>query len=363
MNSPADRLLFTIPSLRGGGAERVFAIVAGGLSEIGFDVHLALAQREGPWLERLPKSVVVHDLKAPRVRQAAWPLWRLVRKLQPAAVFSTITHMNKMVGLLRSGFPTNTRVLLRESTSRYLERRFVSHRLGPLHRAAYRAADKVICLSEGMREAAHREYGISWSRLVRIYNPLDNTSPVDQFPEAPSLGNPGILSIGRMDDSKGFDRILAAFPACLKRYPGATLTLLGDGPHREALKRQAAALGIADRVSMPGFERRVSRQLKACDLFVLASRFEGLPNVLLEAVDAECPVAVVEHPGGTREVMELLGQADRITTDLSEWRPAWFERPAAAVRQTALEHFGLSTIVQQYAALVHETADSPRIAA
>jgi glycosyltransferase involved in cell wall biosynthesis len=200
--------------------------------------------------------------------------------------------------------------------------------------------------------------------LVRIYNPLDETSPALQpAAAAPPLGNPGILSIGRMDESKGFDRILAAFPACLKRYPGATLTLLGDGPHREALERQAAALGIAERVSMPGFDQDVSRQLRACNLFVLASRYEGLPNVLLEAVGAECPVVVVEHPGGTREIMELLGQAERMTTDLSEWRPAWFERPAADVRQAALEHFGLSSIVQQYAALVRETVDSQRIAA
>jgi glycosyltransferase involved in cell wall biosynthesis len=152
-----------------------------------------------------------------------------------------------------------------------------------------------------------------------------------------------------MDATKGFDRLIAALPALVERYPRAELVILGDGPDRKALTEQARSLGVSGRVAMPGFRADVRTWLQSSDLFVLASRFEGLPNVLLEAIDAECPVAVLDHPGGTREIMELLGQSYRITTDLREWRWEWFERPGAEVRAAAHEHFGIEAIVRQYA--------------
>jgi len=358
-----ERVLMTIPSLRGGGAERVFALIAGGLSRLGLDVHLALAQSEGPWLATLPSSVAVHNLDAPHVRLAAWPLIRLVRRIRPACVLSTMAHMNVLVGLVRASFPARTKVILRESTFLHLEDSFVAHRPGVMHRMAYRAADRIVCLTEGMRRELHRQFRIPSNRIVPIFNPID-VRPSERIGSRQFSGpGPHIVSVGRMDESKGFDRLIAAFPACLSGHPHSTLTILGDGPDRPSLEAQIAKLGIADRVTMPGFHSDVRRWLHSADLFVLSSRFEGLPNVLLEAIEAECPVAVLDHPGGTREVLELLGLSRRLTENLTEWRPEWFERPEAVVREAALRHFGLETIVQQYADLVRPVAARQRLAA
>lgn len=365
-----DRVLLTIPSLRGGGAERVFALISSGLSALGLDVHLAVAQCEGPWLKTLPDSVAVHDLKAPQVRYAAWPLWRLVRRLRPDCVISTLPHMNTLVGLTRIAFPSQTRVLLRESTSLAFTTGLPGSNISAVQRSAYRAADGVICLSEGMRQAFQDQFGIAPQKLTRIYNPMSEagrdtagSAPASDMSPLPPGPGPHLLSIGRMDASKGFDRLIAAFPQCLRRHPMATLTILGDGPDRHALELQAHSLGLADRIRMPGFQAAVNRWLRAADLFVLASRFEGLPNVLLEAIDAECPVAVLDHPGGTREILELLGQGDRITNDLSEWRERWFQRPDSSVRTTALQHFGTEAIIRQYADVVRNRGRMSRAAA
>lgn len=363
-----NRLLMVIPSLRGGGAERVFAILAGGLSSIGLDVHLALAQREGAWLSRLSKSVSVHDLEAPRVRQAAWPIWKLVRRIRPQCVLSTISHINVVVGLVRVAFPGNTRVVMRESTSMLLSDDLPRSRPSAVQKAAYRAADRIICLSDEMRDGIHQRFGIPLDRLTRIYNPIDSTGPETDSRAGspspfPSTPGPHLLSIGRLDPSKGFDRLIAAFPECLRKHPAATLTIIGDGPDRRPLEAQVRSLGLDQRVAMPGFDPQIHRWLQHADLFVLASRFEGLPNVLLEAIDASCPVAVLEHPGGSREVLRRIGQEHRWTDRLEQWRPEWFERPGADVHRKAIAQFGFESIVRQYAEVVRDVAESKRAAA
>jgi glycosyltransferase involved in cell wall biosynthesis len=362
------RVLMTIPSLRCGGAERVFALVAGGLSAAGFEIHLALAQKEGAWLDRLPSAVTVHDLAAPRVRQAAWPLWRLVRRLRPRSVMSTMSHMNVVVGLVRAAFPGRTRVLLRESTSMHFCDEFPDSRPGAIHKTAYRAADRIICLTDQMCRDFHERMGIPLDRLRRIYNPIDAAVSAAPNPKPhaypfPEGRGPHLLSIGRMDVSKGFDRLIAAFPQCLRRYPDATLTILGDGPDRRPLESQVRSLGIEDRVAMPGFQADTCTWLRSADLFVLASRFEGLPNVLLEALDAECPVVVLQHPGGSREVLDRVGLAHRWTTRLAEWPSEWLAPPDAHVRRQALQHFGFETIVRQYADVLRDLPAISRTAA
>jgi glycosyltransferase involved in cell wall biosynthesis len=166
-----------------------------------------------------------------------------------------------------------------------------------------------------------------------------------------------------MDQSKGFDRLIAAFPECLRKYPEATLTIVGDGPDRRPLEAQVRSLGLDQRIAMPGFDPQIRGWLRHADLFVLASRFEGLPNVLLEAIDAECPVAVLEHPGGSREVLQRVGQEHRWTDRLEQWLPEWFDRPGPGVRRQGIAHFGLETIVRQYAEVLRDVAETKRAAA
>jgi glycosyltransferase involved in cell wall biosynthesis len=114
---------------------------------------------------------------------------------------------------------------------------------------------------------------------------------------------------------------------------------------------------------MPGFQSDVRSWMREADLFVLASRFEGLPNVLLEAIESECPVAVLNHPGGTREILEVLGLSRRWTSELARWEPEWFDHPAPQVREAAVARFGLETIVTKYVELFGGKAGAQRRAA
>lgn len=345
------RGLFAIPSLRCGGAERVFTLVLNGLAAAGLDMHVALCQREGHWLNRLSPEVTVHDLRAPRVRQAAWSLVQLTRRLRPTSVLSTSSHLNSVTGLCRPFFPRGTRVYLREVSINHFDPSYLKGIRGSFLRRAYRAADGVIALTDSMRPMIERSLGVPGERITRIFNPMQFTSETAE--RRPPAGNARkLLAIGSLTPPKGIDRLIADFPALLSRYPASRLTILGEGPERASLERQIRSLNLGDHVRLAGFCADVRSHLADADLFVLPSRFEGMPNALLEAISARCPVVVLDHPGGTREVMTLLGEERRITTSLEHWKDEWFAPLSHRTLQQARLHFGFDSILKQYTALL-----------
>jgi glycosyltransferase involved in cell wall biosynthesis len=345
------RALFAIPSLRCGGAERVFTLVLNGLAAAGLDMHVALCQREGHWLSRLSPEVTVHDLRAPRVRQAAWSLIQLVRRVRPDSVLSTSSHLNSVAGLCRPFFPRSTRVFLREVSINHFDPSYLKGIRGSLMRRAYRAADGVIALTDSMRPMIEQNLGVPGERITRIFNPMQSTREAPNR-RPPAGGVRKILAIGSLTPPKGMDRLIAEFPALLHKHPSSRLTILGEGEERASLERQIRGLNLGDHVRLAGFCADVRTHLAEADLFVLPSRFEGMPNALLEAISARCPVVVLDHPGGTREVMKLLGEERRITKSLEHWEDEWFEPLAHRTLQHARLHFGFNAILRQYTALL-----------
>jgi glycosyltransferase involved in cell wall biosynthesis len=372
--SNTRRALFAIPSFRGGGAEHVFLLLLNGLAARGYEMHVAVCQREGVWLKDLSPLVRVHDLKAPRVRQAAWGLTRLVQSLKPQSLLTTSTHLNTLAGLCRPLFPRGTRLLLREVTVVHLQpgRPNASNGLQPgrpgainrvLLKHAYRNADTVICQTDGLKQLVIEKLGLPEERVHRIYNPLVfDGAPRQRKPPLPGAPR-RLLAVGRLDDTKAFDRLVAALPALRRICPGSTLRILGEGPNRQALERQIDSLGLRGAVEMPGFHKVTSRDFDGADLFALTSSFEGLPNALLEAVAAECPFVVLDHPGGTREVLERIQQSPRLTTQLERWDADWFQPLSRETIELARRNFAVDSIVDEYARMLFPEACEERLAA
>jgi glycosyltransferase involved in cell wall biosynthesis len=111
-----------------------------------------------------------------------------------------------------------------------------------------------------------------------------------------------LVSIGRLDYQKGFDLLIRAIAIC--DDPRLHLTILGDGPLRGELEALAASLDVAGQVCMPGFQRNPYPFLHQADALVLSSRYEGLPNVVLEAMACGTPVIATPAPGGIFELLD-----------------------------------------------------------
>jgi glycosyltransferase involved in cell wall biosynthesis len=183
--------------------------------------------------------------------------------------------------------------------------------------------------------------------------PLERHEPyVDPVEVKASLaGKRLFIAVGRLDHGKGFDRLLAAWASVIERHNDWSLVLLGEGVEREELLEQAKALGVHDRVALPGAVGNMSDWYEAADCYALTSRFEGFPNALLEALAHGVPSVAVDCETGPREIVrhevdgllvpqddpEALGEAlDRMMSD-ADLRARFAERAVEARHRFAVE--------------------------
>jgi glycosyltransferase involved in cell wall biosynthesis len=182
-------------------------------------------------------------------------------------------------------------------------------------------------------------------------------------PVTPPVSGPIIGTVGRLAPQKGQDVLLRALPA----LPGVTAVLIGDGADRTRLERLARELGVEDRVLMPGWMAEPRAWLPTFDIFVLPSRVEGLPLVILEAMLASRPVVATRVDGIPEEVLHgrtgLLvppddpdALAEAVRTLLRD--PARRDRMGEEGRTTATEQFSLEKMVKSYESLYAELTNS-----
>jgi glycosyltransferase involved in cell wall biosynthesis len=306
MNSP-PRLLLLIPHLGGGGAERVTALLAQGLSTEKYELHLGLITQTETCQDGLPASLQIHTLGAPRVRAGAFRLLRLVRKLKPDLILSGIFHLNFLVLLLSPFFPRGTRILVRQNGT--VSSSLASDRLPSytrlLYWLLYRRAGRVICQTRAMANDLARELNLAESRITVVPNPVD----VDEIRSSlnlilpPAASGPLLLAVGRLSQEKGFDLLLQALAIVRNEFPHASLVIAGAGSEETALKAECHSLGLDSGVRFAGYVASPWAQFPEAKLFVLPSRREGLPNALLEAAAAGLPIVALPACGGVVELV------------------------------------------------------------
>jgi glycosyltransferase involved in cell wall biosynthesis len=273
-----------------------------------FELHLGLFKTKGEFIADVPKDVAVHDLNVSRVRYALPSIVKLAWKVKPNVILSTLAHLNLALILSRFLLPRGTRLLIREAViaSAFLQQETRHPQVWKwLYRRFYKRADRIVCLSDSMINDLVERFDVPRMKTVRIYNPVD----IERVREmAAREGNPysgpgpQLVAAGRLCRQKGFDVLLDAMPAVLARFPDAQLAILGDGPLRSDLVARTRRLGLGEAVQFLGYQPNPWPYLRHADLFVLPSRYEGLPNILLEALALGVPVVATDCPGGTREV-------------------------------------------------------------
>lgn len=343
------KLLALLPSLQGGGSEQVMLTLLRHLDRRRFTATLAVVDGRSADLEsELPADLECQVLGCARVRHAVPALWRLVRQRQPEVVLSTLGHLNMMLALMKPLLPRGTRLVGRESSivseAVRRERHTVAWRWA--YRAFYRSLDLVICQSHAMQDDLCRNFGMPPARTVVIPNPLDLQRIArlanQSIPASPGRGT-RVLAVGRLSPVKGFDVLIRAIAAC-PELP-LTLDILGQGSEDAALRELISQLGLGARVRLHGFQPNPYAWMRQADLLVLSSSYEGLPNVVLEALACGTPVLTTPVPSAL-EIVNAIPQAvvadgfsaDSLARALRSWHASARERvPAGTVDRYAVQ--------------------------
>ncbi len=323
----------------GGGAERMMVSLARGFVERGHRVDLVLGTARGAFLDDVPEAVRVVELGkrsvlraipmllrdpanarklAPAFRNVV-PHWvlgcipdlvRYLERERPDAMLSALNYSNIAALWARrlADVPTRLVVSERNTVTQRAQVRRRNLDLPKLASAFYPWADGIAAVSEGVADDLAQAAGIPRDKITTTYNPV--VGPEIQKLAAEPVSDPWfhddavpvVLAAGKLKRQKGLDTLVDAF-ALLRARRRVRLVVLGEGELRRTLSRRVRKHGIEEDVRFPGFVENPFRFMAAASVFVLSSRWEGLPGVLIQALACGCPVVSTDCPSGPREIL------------------------------------------------------------
>lgn len=307
------RIAIFLPSLRGGGVERAMSNLARGFVKQGILVDMLLSKAEGPYLYHLPKEIRIIDLGTKRVLACLPKVVRYLYNEKPYSMISAMNHTN-IVALwakLLAGAPTRIIVSVHStlgmtsSNASSLRERIMPFMI-KMH---YPWADAIIAVSHGVAEDLIRATGLPRKKVRVIYNPVimpEMQSMAEKSPDHPWFASgqpPVILSVGRLTSAKDYAALIRAFAIVHEEIP-VRLMILGEGQERSKLEFLIHQLRLEQDVSLPGFVENPYQYIRRASVFVLSSRWEGLPTVLIEALALGTPIVSTNCPSGPSEILE-----------------------------------------------------------
>ena len=310
--SPAVPVAFVLPDLEGGGAQHVMLLLAGALDPSRFSVEVVVVGRADTMASDLPSGMVVTRLGARRLRDGMPRLIAHLRRRRPRVIVSVMGYLNLALLAARPLLRTESRIVVREAnvvsaTAARLPR-WVPATV--LYRTLYPRADAIVAptqlIADEIRQAAPAAGGC----LMVLPNPVSE----GRLRTAAGSGTrePGeglrLVAAGRLTEQKGFDRLIELMPTL---PPDTHLTIFGEGMDRASLAARISELGLGNRVRLPGFSSGLPAAIAGADLFLLPSRWEGLPNVVLESLAVGTPV--IASPESRGEDVARAAPANAVT--------------------------------------------------
>ncbi len=327
------------------------------------DVDFLFVTADGPYLEQLHDDVNVIDLDCGRIAQSVPGLVRYLRQNRPTALLSALDPPNLCATVATKLAMAGNRIVVTEhcdfsSAVEAAENRGRAAIVPTLVRWVYPRADAVIAVSHGVADDLAESTGLARDLVDVVGNPVITAEVVAKAAQPPTHpwfsdgGAPVVVAVGRLAYQKNFELLIAAMERVLEQRD-ARLVIFGEGPDRDTLMAQAEAIGIADRVDFAGFVDNPYSHMRAASAFVLSSRFEGLPTVLIEALYCGVPIVSTDCPSGPDEILVGGRYGTLVPVDDQEALAAGIidalsNEQASSVAAESWEPFQEAEVVEQY---------------
>lgn len=307
-----NKILFVLPSLTAGGAERVILNIMNHLSFDKFQLYLLVLKKENfcynNYLNDQIKVIQV-DSKL-KLRFAFIPIIKYVREIKPDSVFIGMGLLNVLMSFFIPFFK-EYKWFCRETIM--IKNRGVRPLEMLAYKYFYRFYDRIIAQSDIMKDDLVACFGLSPYKVKVIPNPLDIDHIVNSMGAEPEVifnkQCKNIVACGRLTYQKGFDLLIDSF-AYLEDSENIHLTIIGTGNVRDSqnqetlLREKVLEYKMSHKITLSGHINNVYAIIKQADLFILSSRFEGFPNVVLEALCCGIPVIANEDVSGIDTILE-----------------------------------------------------------
>lgn len=358
------KILFIVPSMRGGGAERVMSVLLNFLDRKKFEPILVLLKKEGPYLENLPQDIQVIDLKVTQARYSIMKIIRIIKQIKPDTVFSTLGYLNILIAMIRPFLSKDIIFIARESNTVSVQNKQEKYPMlfNLLYKLFYNNFDQIISQSEYMKKDLIENYNIKKDHIDVIYNPVDiinvealaNKNIINPYKSS----KVNLLAVGRLDYQKGFDLLIEAMIKLDDRFH---LTIVGQGKEESKLKYLAESYGAQEKITFAGFKSNPYIYMMHADLYILSSRYEGLPNTVLEANTCGIPVIAFNCSGGTGEIIEngINGflcecqNIDELVEKINKASSYNFDKNK--IKALIKNRYDVNTIIKQYERLFYDT--------
>lgn len=307
------KIVFMMPSLSGGGTERFISILCSNINFNDFDVTLALVNIEGDYLSDIPSNVKIVKVGNSRVRNSIPKIIRYVNNERPDILFTSLGQFNLIMSLISPLLNSHTKLVIRESISVSTANKF--KKLGFLYNLAYRficsKIDNVVCQCEYMANDLVDSYNFKRSNIKVINNPVDFRlidSKISKCKENTNNTYPinneclKIIAAGRLDHQKGFDILIKALSNVERDFK---LFIMGEGKDKAVLEGLVKDYKLTEKVKMLGHVSNPFPYFVDSDVYVLSSRYEGFPNVALEACAIGLPLIAFDSPGGIKDIISV----------------------------------------------------------
>lgn len=311
------RIAFLVSSLNTGGAQRMVSNIVMDFTD-DWEIDLILNSR-AKIVYPYKGNIIDMGLGEPKNRSSIIYQGRvffrrlsLLKKLKKEknyeAVISFLDSAN-IVNIISGNKHCKTIISVRTRLSGYTDFTY-KYIVGTLVKLFYNKADKIVSISEGVRDDLIRNYGIKEDKVITIYNCYD----VEDI-QAKSFQNSHIISekknaltistMGRLTHAKGQWHLIRAFSEVLKEIPDAKLYILGDGELKDFLQTLTRKLNIEEHVQFCGFCENPFATVAKTDIFVFPSLYEGFGNALVEAMSCGVPCIASDFQFGAREIFQL----------------------------------------------------------